>query len=462
MSVYIYPIATAIAIFPILSALFTLPYVIHQYHKYGALLILRIIVVYSFIFYMMTSYFMTILPLPPIESVKDSGTSMLLVPFAAFRLWINSSGLVLSDPSTYLPALANYNFLQIAFNILLLLPFGVYLRYYFERKWYQVLILSFLYSLFFELTQLSGLYGIYPHPYRWFEVDDLICNTFGGMVGFWITPLCSFFLPGREKLDEMSYRRGQKISFLRRGLAFVIDAGIVVLISNIAIRAVNVKYDLHSIIGTFHYDNPNFILLTFLLLFVSMTFTTWLTGGRTAGKAIVNIKVIAQKKRHPGILALTVRNAILYLGLLPIPVYIYLCLEVFNNTQSDREQIMTGAGMIVLATAFLYFVLHVFVCAVTRKSVYFYERLTRTSLVSTIEVRNAQSTEVVQNSDAESENKGDSDAEPDTVDAAVTKKNTESVKEVTNTLETESTGTKELATDSPVGSENEKSQFSIR
>lgn len=35
-----------------------------------------------------------------------------------------------------------------------------------------------------EISQLSGLYGIYPCPYRTFETDDLILNTAGVLAGF--------------------------------------------------------------------------------------------------------------------------------------------------------------------------------------------------------------------------------------------------------------------------------------
>ena len=165
MEVYLKPIISACYIFPILAIIFTIPYILYEYHKYGSLLVLRTGIVYTFIFYMLTSFFMTVLPLPPRESVTPNTASMLLVPFDAVRRTIATSGIVFSEPSTYINLLKNSEFWQIVFNILLLVPFGVYLRYYFKRPWWQVLIFSFLYSLFFELTQLSGLYGIYKYPY---------------------------------------------------------------------------------------------------------------------------------------------------------------------------------------------------------------------------------------------------------------------------------------------------------
>ena len=63
--------------FPVLSALFTIPYVLVQYKKYGSIPMIRTIVVYSFILYLMVVYFLVILPLPAIGSVKPVHTCLL-------------------------------------------------------------------------------------------------------------------------------------------------------------------------------------------------------------------------------------------------------------------------------------------------------------------------------------------------------------------------------------------------
>lgn len=39
-------------------------------------------------------------------------------------------------------------------------------------------------SLFIEIAQLTALFGLYPCPYRNFDVDDLILNALGVMAGF--------------------------------------------------------------------------------------------------------------------------------------------------------------------------------------------------------------------------------------------------------------------------------------
>ena len=92
-------------------------------------------------------------------------------------------------------ALKEEYFYQVFYNILLTIPFGIYLRYYFNCSFKKTFILTFLLTLFFEGTQLSGLYGIYPRPYRLFDVDDLFLNTLGGIIGYGVTPIFSHFLP---------------------------------------------------------------------------------------------------------------------------------------------------------------------------------------------------------------------------------------------------------------------------
>ena len=41
-------------------------------------------------------------------------------------------------------------------------------------------------TVFIEVSQLSALYGLYPCPYRQFDIDDLLLNVAGVMLGFWL------------------------------------------------------------------------------------------------------------------------------------------------------------------------------------------------------------------------------------------------------------------------------------
>ena len=85
------------------------------------------------------------------------------------------------------------------FNFIMIIPFGIYLRYYFRCGFRRTFLFSFLLSLFFELTQLTGLYFLYPRGYRLFDVDDLLNNTLGGIAGYLCAPgpSCGFCHPAK-------------------------------------------------------------------------------------------------------------------------------------------------------------------------------------------------------------------------------------------------------------------------
>src|SRR5574344_393882 len=162
---YLSTIKTAFIIFPILAFLITVPYMLYHYHKYGAMPFLRVLIFYSFILYLLISYLLIILPLPSKSDVAALTTPRVqLIPFSFIVDIITKVDFktnILTTPEVY----------QIIYNLLLTLPFGVYLRYYFKRSMKQTILYTFLLSLFFELTQLTGLYFIYPRSYRLFDVE---------------------------------------------------------------------------------------------------------------------------------------------------------------------------------------------------------------------------------------------------------------------------------------------------
>ena len=74
--------------------------------------------------------------------------------------------------------------LQVLFNIVMTIPFGMILTYRFNFSKKNVIFVSFLFSLFIEVGQLTGLFFTFNGSYRLFDADDLICNTLGGFIGF--------------------------------------------------------------------------------------------------------------------------------------------------------------------------------------------------------------------------------------------------------------------------------------
>ncbi|MCD7871791.1 MAG: VanZ family protein [Clostridiales bacterium] len=234
MENYLHVILTGIAVFPFAALLLTVPYIIYNYHKYGSASGIRVGIVYSFALYLICAYFLVILPLPSVDDVAAMTTpSAQLIPFNFIADIIKESKIEWSKPLTYF-SLANRALFTELFNIIMLIPFGMYLRYYFKCSLKKTALFSFFLSLFFELTQLTGLYFIYPRAYRLFDVDDLIANTVGGITGFFAAAPLIKFLPSRSEIDETSFEKGQTISFTRRITSLIIDIFAVITVNIIS------------------------------------------------------------------------------------------------------------------------------------------------------------------------------------------------------------------------------------
>lgn len=367
MNAYIEPIRLAFLLFPLIALLFTLPYIFHQYHKYGSVLFFRVTIVYSFILYLTCIYFLVILPLPSVESVNNLTTNWAqLTPFAFVKDFILESSFIWNHPSTYLKVLKEPYFYQVFYNILLTIPFGIYLRYYFKCSFKKTLLFTFLLTLFFEGTQLSGLYGIYPRPYRLFDVDDLFLNTLGGIIGYGITPLFSKLLPKREKLDQLSYIKGQKISTFRRGIAVWIDLFLVGVITIV-----------FSLLGV----RNIFLQYVFSIIIVFMIVPT-IRGGFTFGKKWMNIKLVTIERNKPIWYQYWIRYGILYLFLLPAPFYFLFLLSMFHIFLMDLTMVH---WMILIIFVIFYLVFFFHAClSLLRKKTFWYERLSKTENQSTI------------------------------------------------------------------------------
>lgn len=84
-------------------------------------------------------------------------------------------------------------------NLLLFIPFGIYSSYYVKtNKNYIIIILSFIASLSIEIIQL--IIG------RVFDIDDVILNVLGGLVGYIIYKIFRKFeneLPSFFKKDKV-------------------------------------------------------------------------------------------------------------------------------------------------------------------------------------------------------------------------------------------------------------------
>ena len=117
--------------------------------------------------------------------------------------FLRETPLVLSDARTYLPALFDRTVQQVVCNILMLLPFGMYLRYVCGLDLGRVALVSLAFSAFIELGQLTGLFFLFRGSYRLCDVDDLMLNTLGGLLGGELVRALEAHLPPIDAFDRI-------------------------------------------------------------------------------------------------------------------------------------------------------------------------------------------------------------------------------------------------------------------
>jgi glycopeptide antibiotics resistance protein len=155
-------------------ALFT-PFAAVAYRRYGRLTVRHTVIWLGFLIYALAVWCYTLLPLPDPARMKCAGTQLrpfyFVTDFLAYPH--GSLGEVLRNP-----VLA-----ENGLNVALFLPLGFFMRALFNRGVACTAFVGASMSMFVELTQLTGVWGIYPCAYRVFDVDDLIANTAGAALG---------------------------------------------------------------------------------------------------------------------------------------------------------------------------------------------------------------------------------------------------------------------------------------
>lgn len=333
---YVEIVRTAFMFFPVIAFLITLPFILHQYHKYGAISWFRALIIYSFILYLLVIYFLVILPLPSIDDVmKMTGPRTQLIPFNFVSDFIRETPFILTKPSTYVKALIDPSFYTVAFNIFMFVPFGMYLRYYFKKDIRGVIKWGFLLSLFFELTQLSGLYFIYPRNYRLFDVDDLLMNTLGSVIGFYIMGLFKRVLPSRDAIDNRTREKAKIVSGFRRFMIFDVDMFIFGCI--------------WMFIYIFFTKSLYFLLIFYVIYYVLIP-SIW--NGKTLGSKFLNVRISFRCNGLVGHLGHSVMQ-ILYNFILPLTVSYFLVEFICGFANSAYVKVVV-IGMVLLGIMVFY------------------------------------------------------------------------------------------------------------
>lgn len=309
---FIYDIQLGFLAFPLVALLLALPYALYQYRRFGAISIWKTFVVFTFILYCMCAVSLIVFPLPkdPSQIVEIAQTPQLH-PFHFVEQIRETTDFSWADRSTWGPTLKARAAYEAYFNVLLTVPLGAYLCYLFRCRWWMALLIGMATTLLFETSQLTGLFGTYDHPYRLFDVDDLILNTTGTMLGFWLMIPLTWALPSMDEVNEQARERGSsRVSLTRRVLAAVVDLTVLAVLFVLAwimfsptdaqiAKALAVdpsragaKTLAFRFIGGLFADPMSALLLALAIGAVLFAVIPMVSKGRTIGKALVGIRIV--------------------------------------------------------------------------------------------------------------------------------------------------------------------------
>ncbi|MDQ1111681.1 glycopeptide antibiotics resistance protein [Microbacterium testaceum] len=170
----------------VVAILAFVPFVAVSYRRRGRLTVWRSLLWAGAAVYFWAIWTYTLIPLPDSEVYRCAGVN--LHPFAfvdEVRAAVAASGRYLTDPVV----------LQVALNVLLFAPLGFFLRVLGGRGILIAGLVGFATSGIIETTQLTGVWGLFPCAYRVFDVDDLISNTSGALIG----SVLAFVVPAQHR-----------------------------------------------------------------------------------------------------------------------------------------------------------------------------------------------------------------------------------------------------------------------
>ncbi|WP_447008578.1 VanZ family protein [Saccharothrix isguenensis] len=228
LSSYLESVRTGFAAFVGVGALVLLPVIALHYYRFGRVEPRRAVVLYGLLAYGLVALALIFLPFP--SALVCTGERMLsTTPFQ----WVTDMrhNMAANGRSGLGAVVTSSAFVQQAFNVALFMPLGMVLRKSYGRGAFAVVAIGLGISLAVEVVQYSGNLGAYPCPYRIADVDDLISNTTGSLLGWMIAPV-ALVIPAVPHPDASTAPPGT-VTLPRRLLGLAVDFLLLVVVAHL-------------------------------------------------------------------------------------------------------------------------------------------------------------------------------------------------------------------------------------
>lgn len=361
MSNWIWSAETALVFGTLAFIVIFVPALAWQYRRFGALSFRRLIGTALLTMYAVALITYTWLPLPP-RSAEWCAVHAQGVHLTPFHM-VSDLRLAWSQARSTTAFLTGATFLQIVLNVLLFVPLGVVVRRFFHRGILLATATGLAVSLVIEVTQATGLWFIYPCAYRVADVDDLILNTSGALLGAILAPAVMWWMPHARVLAQ-SRMEPRPVTAWRRWIGQLID---VALAFGLSLGCVTAGLAVWLLLGYSVDDAPVWALsiistaIPWLMVFVIPPWrhlaaspgqtAVWLTpvwvraGKDTHGTLPLRL-LRANVTALPWLATSWAGGSLLYLSLAwVIPAVLSIALVPVTRTRRSLSGLLTGAEM---------------------------------------------------------------------------------------------------------------------
>ena len=225
----LYPALVAVLLGSVVALVLAVPYVGVQYRRRGTVRGGPTLLALGTVISVMAVVSYTLLPLPTVGPgfCVNGGAGVQLRPG---RFVSDITGRGVGGPSALLH---NVALRQLVFNVALFVPLGMFLGHLARRGVALTTLAGFAVSLLVETTQLTGDWFAYPCAYRVFDVDDLLANTTGALLGALTAPVLRL-VPGQSLRDPGLPR---PVTARRRLLGMAVD-GVLSVVAGLVLGSV--------------------------------------------------------------------------------------------------------------------------------------------------------------------------------------------------------------------------------
>jgi glycopeptide antibiotics resistance protein len=266
----------AIALGGVAAVVLLIPVAAYQYRLDGRLGPGDLAVLVSGAVYGLALWTYTLLPVPPAGDYRCRDPR--LTPLGTIGdLSLGPPGAMLRDPAV----------LQVVLNVLLFVPLGYYVRQILRRGVVVATVIGLATSLLIETTQYTGVWHLYRCAYRELDVDDLLVNTLGALVGSLLSLLV---VRRRDPARPMPTR----ITAGRRLVGMLADLLFLVLLGGALVAAYRAWCELTG-------PSPDAGVQVALQLGVpfAVEAASVLLVGRTVGDHVVSVRAVVRRGAVP-------------------------------------------------------------------------------------------------------------------------------------------------------------------